>query len=285
MQESLMRLIFKSVIPFTLMGLLTTGQVFAAKESKLTMEQRMQRIERILQNQSLADLVLQVQQLRQEVRQLRGDLEEQRHNVDAMGKRQRDLYLDIDQRLSRFQPGGGPAPSYQTTMPAVIPPSAAPTDQTASISSEPPPGPRMPATAAVPAVTPPDPQKEAQAYQGAFNLLKQGRYGESINAFSRFLKDYPGGEYEDNAQYWLAEASYVNRDFETALREFIKIPESYPTSPKIPGAMLKMGYIYHEQKKWSESRSILNELINNHPASTEARLAQKRLQRLTKEGH
>jgi tol-pal system protein YbgF len=140
-------------------------------------------------------------------------------------------------------------------------------------------------TAAVPAVTPPDPQQEAQAYQSAFNLLKQGRYGESISAFNAFLKDYPGGEYEDNAQYWLAEASYVNRDFDTALREFLKIPENYPASPKIPGAMLKMGYIYHEQKKWSESRSTLNELINNHPASTEARLAQKRLQRLTKEGH
>jgi tol-pal system protein YbgF len=279
-----MRLIFKSVLPFTLLGLLTTGQVFAAKETKLTMEQRMQRIERILQNQSLADLVLQVQQLRQEVRQLRGDLEEQKHYVDAMGKRQRDLYLDIDQRLSRFQPGGGAVSTYQPAMPAVTPPSV-PGGQPANISSEPPSANRMPATAAVPAVTPPDPQKEAQAYQGAFNLLKQGRYGESITAFSRFLKDYPGGEHEDNAQYWLAEASYVNRDFETALREFIKIPESYPTSPKIPGAMLKMGYIYHEQKKWSESRDILNELINNHPASTEARLAQKRLQRLTEEGH
>ncbi|MGD8914252.1 MAG: tetratricopeptide repeat protein, partial [Candidatus Thiodiazotropha sp.] len=71
----------------------------------------------------------------------------------------------------------------------------------------------------------------------------------------------------------------------TALGEFIKIPKKYPTSPKIPGAMLKMGYIYYEKKNWAESRNILNELINNYPATTESRLAQKRLQRLTSEGH
>jgi tol-pal system protein YbgF len=141
------------------------------------------------------------------------------------------------------------------------------------------------AGAPIAAVTPPDPEKESAAYQDAFNLLKQGRYGESITAFSAFLRDYPGGEFEDNAQYWLAEASYVNRDFDTALAEFIKIQEKYPTSSKIPGAMLKMGYIYYEKKNWAECRNVLNELINNYPATTESRLAQKRLQRLTKEGH
>jgi tol-pal system protein YbgF len=283
MQESLMRLIFKSVLPLTLIGLLIPGQVFAANGAKMTMEQRLQRIERILQNQSISDLVLQVQQLRQEVRQLRGDLEEQKYNIDAMGKRQRDLYLDIDQRLSRFQHGED-APTYRTEIPPVTPPPQV-TVPTKPVNVPTRPSPGAPTSTAGPAVTPPDPQKEAQAYQGAFNLLKQGRYGESITSFSAFLKDYPGGEYEDNAQYWLAEASYVNRDFNTALGEFIKIPEKYPTSPKIPGALLKMGYIYYEQKNWAESRNILNELINNHPATTEARLAQKRLQRLSKEGH
>ena len=49
--------------------------------------------------------------------------------------------------------------------------------------------------------------------------------------------------------------------------------------------MLKMGYIYHEQKKWPESKKILNDLIDSYPVTTEARLAQKRLERLSKEGH
>ncbi|MGD9169144.1 MAG: tol-pal system protein YbgF [Candidatus Thiodiazotropha sp.] len=274
-----MRLIYEKVLLFTLMGLLSVGPVFAVNGSKMTMEQRLQRIERILQNQSLADLVLQIQQLRQEVQQLRGDLEEQKHNMNAMSKRQRDLYLDIDQRLSGFQPGSVAASVPQSINQPITPaPASVPVGQPVMATTQPPLG-------APGVVTPPDPQRESAAYQQAFNLLKQGRYGESISAFANFLRDYPGGEYEDNAQYWLAEASYVNRDFDTALGEFIKIPKKYPTSPKIPGAMLKMGYIYYEKKNWAESRNILNELINNYPATTESRLAQKRLQRLTSEGH
>jgi tol-pal system protein YbgF len=279
-----MRLIFERVLFCALLGLFVVAPAFAANGAKMTMEQRLQRIERILQNQSLADLVLQVQQLRQEVQQLRGDLEEQKHNMDAMSRRQRDLYLDIDQRLSRHQPGGASARVPQTIAPPMTSSTASvPAGKPATAATKPPPG--ALAAAPVAAVTPPDPQKESEAYQGAFNLLKQGRYGESITAFSNFLRDFSGGEYEDNAQYWLAEASYVNRDFDSALSEFIKIPEKYPTSPKIPGAMLKMGYIYYEKKNWADARNILNELINNYPATTESRLAQKRLQRLTKEGH
>ncbi|MBT2971859.1 MAG: tol-pal system protein YbgF [Candidatus Thiodiazotropha sp. (ex Ctena orbiculata)] len=278
-----MRLIIKRVLLGTLMGICASAPAFAA--NGMTMEQRLQRIERILQNQSLADLVLQVQQLRQEVQQLRGDLEVQKHNMDAMGRRQRDLYLDIDQRLSRFQPGTAPVPNTPAMAPPMTPapPSAAPGQPPLAASTEPPPA--TPAVPPVAAVTPPDPKREAEAYQSAFNMLKQGRYGESITAFSNFLRDYPGGEYEDNAQYWLAEASYVNRDFDTALGEFMKIMEKYPTSPKIPGAMLKIGYIHYEKKSWTDARNILNELVSNYPATTESRLAQKRLQRLTKEGH
>lgn len=276
--------IIERVLLCTLIGLFAMSPVFAANGAKQTMEQRLQRIERILQNQSLADLVLQVQQLRQEVQQLRGDLEVQKYNMDAMSRRQRDLYLDIDQRLSRFQPGGVAAPSPQpVTPPGTPPPASVPVGSTAMASTESPPG--APAAAPIATATPPDPKQESEAYQSAFNLLKQGRYAESVTAFSNFLRDYPGGEYEDNAQYWLAEASYVNRDFDTALGEFIKIPEKYPQSPKIPGAMLKMGYIYYEKKNWADARNILNELVNNYPATTESRLAQKRLQRLTKEGH
>ncbi|MEW8285155.1 MAG: tol-pal system protein YbgF [Candidatus Thiodiazotropha endolucinida] len=279
-----MRLIIKRVLLCILMGLFSVGPAFAANGAKLTMEQRLQRIERILQNKSLADLVLQVQQLRQEVRQLRGDLEEQKYNMDGMSRRQRDLYVDIDQRLSRIQSGGAMSPTPQpVTTPVTPPPASGAVGQTAAVSPEPPP--EAPANAAIGSVTPPDPKKESEAYQAAFNLLKQGRYGESITAFSSFLRDYPGGEYEDNAQYWLAEASYVNRDFDTALGEFTKIMENYPDSPKVPGAMLKIGYIQYEKKNWTGTRNILKELIDNFPATTESRLAQKRLQRLTKEGH
>ena len=47
-----------------------------------------------------ADLVLQVQELQDEVRTLRGQLEEQSREIENLKRRQRDQYLDLDQRIS-----------------------------------------------------------------------------------------------------------------------------------------------------------------------------------------
>jgi len=263
-----------------LLGMMLSSVALCADNGKLTTEQRLERLERMLRNQNMADMVYQMQLMKQEVQRLNGELELQKHAMDAMNKRQRDLYLDIDQRLSRLQPGasGGVAAS---PAPAVAPNLA---------SQQPPVTPPAPAVAAVPGqaaspATPLDPKQEAEAYQAAFNLLKQGRYNESIKAFNQFLKNFSGGNYEDNAQYWLAEASYVNRDFDTALSDFNKVLTNHPKSSKVPGAMLKMGYIYYEQQAWDKARDVLQRLQNEYPGSTEARLGEKRLQRITKEGH
>jgi TolA-binding protein len=48
--------------------------------------------------------------------------------------------------------------------------------------------------------------------------------------------------------------------------------------------MLKMGYIHYEKKQWDQAKKILRELQLNYPSTTEARLAEKRIQRITKEG-
>ncbi|MET0065824.1 MAG: tol-pal system protein YbgF [Candidatus Thiodiazotropha sp.] len=268
----------KPVILSLLLGFTAVIPALAA-DSAASLEQRLQRLERTMQNQSLADLVLQIQQLQREVQQLRGDVEMQKHTMDAMSRRQRDLYLDIDQRLSRFQ-GAPVAAAAAASAPGAAAPQPAP-----STSAPPGGGPVVASAPPAAQVTPPDPKQEELAYQEAFNLLKQGRYPESISAFSSFLKQYPGGSYEDNAQYWLAEASYVNRDFDTALNEFSQVRARYPQSPKVPGAMLKMGYIHYEKQNWDEAKGVLKELQMNYPDTTEARLADKRLQRISKEGH
>ena len=56
-------------------------------------------------------------------------------------------------------------------------------------------------------------------------------------------------------------------------------------SPKLPGARLKIGYIYYEKQNWAAARQELSALVTGYPGSTEARLADDRLQRMKKEGH
>jgi tol-pal system protein YbgF len=233
------------------------------------MEERLERVERILENQSLSDIVLQVQHLQQEVQQLHGDLEVQQHNLDALGRRQRELYSDLDSRIGHGQGSGQGEPTGGGT----------------PVPVQPAPEPAAPAQVAAPTAVPPgDPAKELPAYQHAFDLLKRGSYAESITAFRDFLAAYPNGTYSDNAQYWLGEASYVTRDFDTAQTEFKRVLEQYPSSAKVPGAMLKLGFIQHEKGQIGKAREILGELIRRFPDSTEARLAQQRMDLLRRDG-
>jgi len=76
----------------------------------------------------MANLVIQVQELQDEVRNLRGQLEEQTRELENLKRRQRDQYLDLDQRLSdvrNSQPvttGGLPATAAADQGSAVTPP-------------------------------------------------------------------------------------------------------------------------------------------------------------------
>jgi len=245
-------------------------------------EERLDRLERRVR--SLAEIMLRIDRLQQEMRELRGEVEVQTHAMETLKKRQRDLYLDIDQRLSQqlgsSPPAGAPA-GRGADLPAAAPrkPIAAPSASPARAETG---TPRE--RTALPALRAANPAGEEKAYQGAFDLLKQGRYKESIAAFRRFLEKYPAGNYSDNAQYWLGEASYVSRDFDTALVEFEKVITMHPYSPKVPGAMLKTGFIYYEQQKWAQARDRLTELSQRYPAATESRLALKRLERMRAEG-
>ena len=240
-------------------------------------QERLERLERRVK--SLTEIMLRIDRLQQEMRQLRGEMEVQAHALETLKKRQRDLYLDIDQRLNQ-QLSSGPTAGPETGSPPAVRPepgsAAPPAREPAGPSAQP--LPSRPAPAA-------DSAGEEKAYQKAFNLLKQGRYEESISAFRQFLENYPAGDYADNAQYWLGEASYVSRDFDTALAEFDKVITLHPYSSKVPGAMLKTGFIYYEQQKWSQARKILTDLRGKYPTATESRLAKKRLDKMRAEGH
>ena len=70
---------------------------------------RLEKLERLLQNQGLLDMLQQLEHLQAEINQMRGEVELQNHTLEDMKKRQRDLYTDIDRRMQRLESGTGPA--------------------------------------------------------------------------------------------------------------------------------------------------------------------------------
>lgn len=246
----------------------------AQTDDTASLEQRVTRIERLVNSRSLVELMDAVDRLQQELKALRGEMELQGHALRQLKAHQRELYLDVDRRLQRLETDGGGRPS-----PPPLTRDGSP--QTPSSSAA------VPETGAAPAG---DEQAAAEtmeqyaAYQRAFELLKEGNYDQATAALETFLAQYPSGAYADNAQYWLGEAYYAVGDFEAALREFSKLSQQYPTSPKVSHAELKMGYIYHELGQRDQAQQVLTQLVGQYPNTTVAQLAQERLEQIEREG-
>lgn len=257
----------------------------AAREGSL--EYRVERIEGLMQSQGLIDMLTQLQQIQREVQQLRGEVETQGNQLQQLQRQQREIYLDIDRRLggAAAQPGMSPDAASGLVPPSDMP--AQTPDAGGLGTGESAPAPEAQAPSPVPAMVQQaavaSPEEQA-AYEQALNILREGRYADAAQAYRQFLASYPNGRYADNAQYWLAETQYVTRQFPQALEEFGKVLGSYPNSTKVPDALLKMGYIHYEQGDWKAARERLLAVTQRHPDSTAARLANERLQRMSREG-
>ena len=255
-QQGLVLLVVASVV---------SGHTLAAEDqllSRMSVKQRLERLESIISSDVLMEQSQQLEALRQEVSMLREMLEEKDYQLDLVTQRQRSLYSDIDRRLNSLEGGAS-----------------------RSVSAAPVPPPDAAAAGAAVAVTGGSDKDGAQQYSAAFNMLKEGQYIQSIAAFEAFLKGYPESKYADNAQYWLGEANYVSRQYKTALAAFQTLIAKYPESKKIPGARLKIGYTYYELKNWSASRDALMQVVKLYPDTTVASKANDRLERLKREGH
>lgn len=207
---------------------------------------------------AIVGLYKKVQQLQQEVQQLRGLVEEQSYLIESLQKRQRDLYLDTDKRLQVFEQLG-----KLTAEPVQQKPLA----NKGSVDS------KLKVVAG----------QDKQAYSQAFASLKAANYAEAIIAFSNFEKNYPNSQYLVNSLYWLGEASYVSRDFKRAELEFKKVVADFPLHSKAKDAKLKIAFIEYENKQWKQARLSLQSLVEHYPGSTVAQLAQKRLDRMAQE--
>ena len=258
--------------------------------AKLTED--MTRLGRLIDNRAMLDMIQLVDQLSDEISQLNGAIEQQGFELDGIKKRQRELYLDIDRRLRDLESGASAqAPAGSISVPQIETTAAvestsssqAPAVETAA--SQPAAASSQTTTASVsqtPSVTQ---SAEKAAYQAAFDTLKEGRYKKAKTELKTFLSRYPNSSYAGNAQYWLAEAHYVTRNFDQGVVEFKLVLDKYPASNKVPDAMLKLGYTFYELKQFPQAKSILNDLRQKFPDETASRLAAKRLDRIRKEGH
>lgn len=271
-------------------------------------DSRVSRIERVL-DQSMLEQFQRVDNLLQEIRGLRGEIETLTYELETSRKRNNDLYADTDRRVTDLEEiqgsldlfdedgslsegafldetasfldgtqqdgdsrgaGASAAVIVQEGGPVI------PVSNVAEFGN----GPKPPAGALRETAT----NAEKLAYNSAYDQLARAQIQESKKSFDSFLSQYPDGPYSDNAWYWQGEAMYAQRDFEQALRNFGVVINSFPNSPKVPDARLKIGFGLYEQQQYDQARAILTGVQDDYPGRSASVLARKRLQRMDREG-
>ena len=246
-----------------------------------TLSQRIERLERIIKGQGLMSLLGRVDQLQNEVQRLNGDNESLRHELETMQQRQRELYLDLDQRLQ----------AQLVAVPAsTVVPETTVTDEVAPTIETP----ELPA---VDETTPVDKLEETPtletspvaiengeaAYQSALQTLRSGQYEQAVEALTAFPEKYPQSSYLPNAYYWQGEANYVLRHFELAITAFQTVIDRFPASSKVADATLKLGFSQYEIGQAEQAKTTLSNVMEQYPNTSAARLAKVRLDRIKQE--
>ncbi|MCB1798445.1 MAG: tol-pal system protein YbgF [Gammaproteobacteria bacterium] len=232
-----------------------------APAAELTTAQRLELLERRVNR--ITELTMELDEVRRENRQLRGSIESLGNEIEQLKRKQRDIYIDMDQRLSAGQGAAAPIAADAAVADA-LPAAPEPVGN--------------PVAAVDPARV--DRAQVQAEYQAAYDLLspQQKRYQDAAKAFAVFLKKYPQDELAPNAQYWLGESHYVSQHNAEALQAFEVVVSRYPDSTKAPGALFKIGRLQQAAGNNDAARASYEKVLRDYPDSPAAGLARQRLE-------
>ncbi|MFA6955822.1 MAG: tol-pal system protein YbgF [Thermoanaerobaculia bacterium] len=117
-----------------------------------------------------------------------------------------------------------------------------------------------------------------EVYQSAYRDYQRGNYDLARQGFSDFAKANPQSDLADNAIYWIGETWFSQKKHRDAIAQFDRVINEYPTSDKVPAALLKKGLAYIEMGEKAQGVVQLQYVVHEHPTSREATLARQRLQ-------
>ena len=221
------------------------------KKSQAAMEKRIAAIEAIVQGGGLSEMQNQIETLKQEVANLKGDLEVAQHNLDATQTRQKDLYVDTDTRLRKIE-GGTVAPANGAS-------NTAPSNTSAQPVAE---------------------EKDAKAFADANALSQSAKHKEAFAAFDAFLREYPTSKLAPDALYGMGYSQFALKNYKSSIATQQKVLDLHPDSPKAPDAMYNMANGQIQLGQVASAKKTLHDLIAKYPTAAITPSAQKRLKAL-----
>jgi len=123
-------------------------------------------------------------------------------------------------------------------------------------------------------------QGKESMYSASYQLFKEGNYDKARTEFRNFLALYPKSEHSENAQFWIAECYFFEKDYEKAILEYEKLTKNFPRGKRVPYALLKQGLSFLNLKDKTSAKLLLQQVIKDYPNTNQARVARSKLQEI-----
>ncbi|MDC5163552.1 tetratricopeptide repeat protein [Acinetobacter baumannii] len=243
------------------------------------------------------ELMQKNQQLENDVRTLRGQLEEQANDIEQLKKDLANRYTDLDQRLELLHQKVDPDSATQedssnttadnTASTNTSAPQSQSTDGNKVVAAPPTPTtseqqPSAPVTNAQPVTAVQNQSNplelEKAAYTVALDAYKQGGAKKAIAPMQNFIKNHPNSIYTGNAYFWLAEFHLATDpvNYNEAKKNYNIVASQYPNSSKAPRALYQLYSIAKDvDKNTVSANQYKNKLLSQYPKSEEAKFFNK----------
>lgn len=233
------------------------------------------------------------QQLENDIRVLRGKMEEQDNEIQSLKNELTNRYADLDQRLELLQQKIEPeeatseednqqdtAPSLKAPVIAnpIVTSKAAPVVTNSTVA---------PKATVTPTVTTKTPSaittttpvlsaadKEKAAYTVALDAYKKGGAAKAIIPMQTFIKNNPNSIYISNAYFWLAEFNLGIEppNFTEAKKNYAIVADKYPDSTRAARSVYQLYNIVKDvENKATIAAQYKTKLLAKYPQSEEAK--------------
>ncbi len=201
-----------------------------------------------------------------QVQGLSDNLEEIKSRLGKLNQQLVDMQNSVQNIDSRIA-GGGPA----------VAPSSAP-----SGNSAPPSGAGSSLNSSAPSNSAPSgpPPSADTLYSNGLRDITSGKYDLARSEFQDYLKYYGETDLASNAQFYLGEIAYSQKQYDQAVEEYDKVLNNYPKSFKLAPARLKKGMAQIELGQKNPGIKELREVVKRYPGTEEERRARAKLKDL-----
>jgi tol-pal system protein YbgF len=210
-----------------------------------------------------------IDEVQEQVRRLNGRIEENERLLKRAVERDLGDQDSMTQRVATLESMVGQHHRYLNLPPVQPKPDA---------------GMEQPSPEAKPEPTPPAAvetrSKEAELYDKSIALHRDGKYEQALEGFRTFLKTFPKSDRADNAHFWIGESYMALKQYEQAILAYQEVIKNYPKGNKVPGALLRQALAFLEIKDPTSAKLLLSRVVKNYPSSSEAKIAQKKLETL-----